>query len=114
MPGRRRAGLAAQRVPLAVRHEREVAGRERAGSAVAGLEPAPARRDDVEPDVARHRRQRQAPRRAELGAAVEGAVHPQEVQRLAERIRRRPGVELVHAASMHQSAPIVQALDDRA
>ena len=56
-----------------------------------GLEPHPARGDHVEPEVPRHRRQREAPGSGQLGAAVVGAVHPQEVQCLGEGIGRRKG-----------------------
>ena len=40
-PGRGDAGLAAQHVPLAVRHQREVAAREQRGVGLARLEPEP-------------------------------------------------------------------------
>ena len=40
----------------------------------------------------------ESPGCGELGAAVERAVHPQEVQCLAERIRRREGVRRLHEA----------------
>ena len=91
-----RVRVAAKDVPFAVRHEREVAGPEGRGTAVGRLEQDAAVRDHVEPEVPRHRHQRQAPWRAQLGAAVEGAVHPQVLQRLGERIGRSPGVDRVH------------------
>ena len=106
--GRRRSVLAGQDVPLAVRDEREVPRPEPAGVGVPGLEQHAPRGDDVEPHVCGHRRQRQTPRRGELGAAVEGAVHPEEVQRLAERIQGRERVDRVHTDSMRASAPIIQ------
>ena len=54
----------------------------------------------MEPEVPRRRRQRQSPGCGELGAAVVGAVHPQEVQCLAERIRRREGIRCLHEAEV--------------
>jgi hypothetical protein len=84
------ARLAAQAVPVAARHEREVAGLEPARVRVADLEQHAAVGDDVEPEVSGHRVQRHSPRRAQLGAAVERPVHAQEVERLAKGIGRRP------------------------
>ena len=81
--------------------------------AVVDLEQAAAGGDDVEPQVAGHRRQRQAPRRGELRAAVEGAVHPQEVQRLAERVRPAARGRGVPCARVLHGRPR-RRLDDRA
>ena len=108
-PRGRRAGLAAQDVALAVRDEREVAAAQRARLGAAGLQPHLAGRDDVEPDVAGHGHQRQAPRRGQLGAAVERAVHAQEVERLPERVGGRPWVEGGHVVSMRPRRAIVHS-----
>src|ERR671919_3230555 len=99
-PGRGSPSLTSQRVPLAVWHQREVPRLEPGGVGLIGLEQRSPRDDDVEPDVSRHRHQRQTPRGAELGAAIEGAVHAYEVQCLAHRVIRRPRVERGHATSM--------------
>lgn len=109
--GRGSSGLAAQHVPLAVRHEAEIAGLQHGGAGLAGLEPDASRGDHVEPDVARHRHHRKSPRLRQLGAAIEGAVHAQEMQRLAERIRWRPGIAHRHAGSIGQAST---AMDDQA
>ena len=61
----------------------------------------------MEPHVRGHRRQRQTPRRGELRAAVEGAVHPQEVQRLAERIGGGNG-SIASIRQYARSSPIIQ------
>ncbi len=87
-PHRRNTGLAHELVPIAMWDQREVAGLQDTGLGAIDLEPAPARRYDVEHQTLRHRRQRQPPRRRKLRAAVERAAHAQEVKRLAERIDR--------------------------
>ncbi len=51
-----RSGLTHQPVTLAVRHEREIARLELAAFRALDLEPAPARRHDVEHQAVRHRR----------------------------------------------------------
>jgi hypothetical protein len=55
-------------------------------------------------EVARHRLQCHAPGRAPLGAAVEGTVHAQEMELLAQRVRFGPGVGGVHAPKYAQPA----------
>src|ERR671919_2180446 len=79
-----------------VRHEREVSGLDPVPLLLPGLEPEPARGDHVKPEVSRRRRHGESPGCGELGAAVVRAVHPQEVQCLAEWIRRREGVRSFH------------------
>ena len=95
---RRRSRFAAQDVAVPVRHEREISELDPASLLLAGLEPHPARGDHVKPDVSRRRRQRESPGCGELGAGVVRAVHPQELQCLAEGIRRREGVRSFHEA----------------
>ncbi len=91
------SGLAAEAMALAVRDQREVARLQQARLGSLRVEPAPAGSDHVEPQVARHRRQLQPPRRGELRAAVEGAAHAQEVERLPERVSRgRPRIAIAH------------------
>ena len=51
-------------------------------------QPAMAGGDDVEHQRAVHRRQLQPPGLAELGEAIEGALHPQPVQGLRQGIHR--------------------------
>src|ERR687896_123863 len=97
-PRRRSSRFAAQDVAVPVRHQREVSELDPPSLVRPGLEPQPARGDDVKPEVPRHRRQCEPPGRGQLGAAVVRAVHPQEVQRLAERVRRREGVGRFHDA----------------
>src|SRR5688500_6563045 len=110
---RRRPGLAAQAVALAVGHERQLARGQTLRLGLGGLEPAASAGDDVEPQVALERRQLEAERGGELRAAVEGAAQLEEVQRLAERIGGRgPGIgDRRHALSMAGS-PMHQ--DDQA
>ena len=99
MPGAGAPGPLRRTCPSPCGHERELRRAERLG-AVRGLQPEASGRDHVEPDVARHRRAGSAPGRGELRVAVEGAVHAQEVQRLAERVRGSPGIELGHGHSL--------------
>jgi uncharacterized protein YbjT (DUF2867 family) len=92
---RRRVGLAAQPVALAVGDERQLAGGQTPRLGLWRLEPAASASDDVKPQVARERRQLETERGGELGAAVEGAAQLEEVQRLAERIGGRgPGIAM--------------------
>src|SRR5918992_634500 len=86
---RRRIGLAAQPVALAVGHERQFAGGQTPWLGLWRLEPAASAGDDVKPQVALERRQLETERGGELGAAIEGAAQLEEVQRLAERIGGR-------------------------
>ena len=86
---RRRRGIAAQPVAGALGDEREVAAVKGRQLAVAEVERDPAGGHDVEPQVVGQRRQRQAPGLGELGAAVEGAAHPQRVERFSERVAWR-------------------------
>src|SRR5918992_3512925 len=86
---RRRIGLAAQPVALAVGDERQLACGQAPGLGLWRLEPAASAGDDVKPQVARERRELETERGGELGAAVEGAAELEEVQRLAERIGGR-------------------------
>src|SRR5918997_3097053 len=81
---RRRVGLAAQPVALAVGDERQLACGQAPGLGLWRLEPAASASDDVKPQVALERRQLETERSGELGAAVKGAAPLQEVQRLAE------------------------------
>src|ERR687895_252495 len=99
---RRRVGLAAQPVALAVGDERQLACGQAPRLGFWCLEPAASAGDDVKPQVALERRQLETERGGELGAAVEGAAQLEEVQRLAERIGGRgPGVTMRgHAISM--------------
>ena len=103
--GRRGSRFAAQDVALPVRHEREVPELDPIALLLPRLEPHPARGDYVKPEVPRHRRQRESPGCGELGAAVVRAVHPQEVQCLAEGIGRREGVGRFHDAKYAWSSP---------
>src|SRR4051812_37919810 len=109
-PRRGHAGLAAQHVPLAARDERDLAGAERARG-IARFQVHRPRGHDVEPEVAGERRKLEPPRRAELGAAVEGAVHAEQVQRLAERIGDRRRDRTVH---VDDPTARPRYLDDRA
>src|SRR5688572_4819560 len=68
---RRRVGLAAQAVALAVGDERKLACAQAAGLGLWRLEPAAPAGDDVKPQVALERRQLEPERGGELGAAVE-------------------------------------------
>src|SRR5918998_4633856 len=86
---RRRVGLAAQPVTLAVGDERQLACGQAPRLGLRRLEPAAAAGDDVKPQVALQRWQLETERGGELGAAVEGAAQLEEVQRLAERIGGR-------------------------
>ena len=90
--GRRHVRGAAQHVALAVGDEREGAGRQRARRLALHLEPAVSGGHDVEHQAVGHGRQVDAPGGAELGAGVDDAGHPQEVERLAERVARGPDV----------------------
>ena len=105
----RRSRFAVEPVAFAMGNERELAGVEPLGVALLGLEPEAPRGDDVEPDVGRHQGERQAPGSGQIGTAVEGAVHAQEVERLAERIGRRPRIERIHRGAVSRvEEPIVQ------
>ena len=75
----------------------------------AALEQNLARDRRVEPHVARHRRKREPPGRAELRPAVEGTAHPHEVERLAERVGRSPRIDRVHVGTVHITVAIVQS-----
>ena len=97
--GRRRPGLASQPVAGAVGDQRHLATPEHEPVAGLELELEAARGDDVEPEVRGKRRQRHPPRGGELGAAVEGAAHPQALERVAERIDRGRGLVEVHGTS---------------
>src|SRR5262249_14479444 len=77
-------------------------------SFVAGVEPHRTRRDHVRPEVLRQWRQRQAPGGGELRAAVEGAAHPQEMERLTKWVVAGWGVGQVHGASMPDQGSTVQ------
>jgi len=59
---------------------------------------APARRHKVEHQRIFHRRQYQSQRGTELGTTVKDAVHPKEMQGLAERIYGNPGIFVFHTA----------------
>ena len=104
-PRRGSPRFAAQDVAVPVRHEREVSELDPVPLLLPGLEPEPARGDHVKPEVPRHRRQRESPGCGELGAAVVRAVHPQEVQCLAEGIRRREGVGRFHERAVCMVVP---------
>src|ERR671910_3395638 len=104
---RRRIGLAAQPVALAVGDERQLARGEAPRLGLWRLEPAASAGDDVTPQVALERRQLEPERGRELGAGGEGAPQLEEVQRLAERIRGRgprSGIR-AHASSVTGGAP---------
>ena len=103
---RRRVGLAAQPVALAVGDERQLACGQAPRLGLWRLEPAASAGDDVKPQVALERRQLETERGGELGAAVEGAAQLEEVQRLAERIGGRgPRFGMRgHAISMTEAA----------
>src|SRR5215218_6649336 len=83
----------------AVRDERQLRRLQPFAVAVLRLEPEPTCGDDMEPDVAGHRRERQPPRRGEFRVAVEGPVHAQEVERFAKRVGGRPRIDR-HPRSM--------------
>jgi len=93
---RRNARRARQPMPLAMRHEHEIAPLHLAVFSSLDLQPAPARRDEMEHQKALRRWNLKSPRRAELGAGVEDAVHPQEVKRFAERVHGKPGIFEFH------------------
>ncbi len=82
-------GVVGRGVSGAVREHRQVTPPKHPLRAVAVDQHAGSRRDHVEPEAVGHRRQAQRPRSGQLGSAVEDALHPQELQRLGERIRRR-------------------------
>jgi hypothetical protein len=105
--------VAADPVALAVGHEGEVARPQEAGLGALDLEPAAANVHDVEPQGVRLGRQRQPPGCAQLGADVEGAGHPQHVQRRAQGIGCGPRVLASHADSV-ATGPAVRpwSLDD--
>ena len=93
-PGCARPGLASQCVPFTAWDKREVpAPQQHPLLRLAALEQHLARDRRVEPHVSRHRREREAPGRAELRPAVERTAHPHEVERLAERVGRSPGID---------------------
>ena len=82
----RRAGVADQAMSLTVGYERKVARLEQVSIGTRHFDPAPARGHDVEHHAVLQGRNRQAPRRREIGARVERAAHPEEVQRFTERV----------------------------
>jgi hypothetical protein len=89
-------GLACQRVALAMGHERELAGLQPMGFDSADFQPARSRRHDMEHQAVLERRQLQGPWRGELGTAVKGTAHPQEMERLTKRVR-------AYGPSLHQA-----------
>ena len=97
-PRGRYPGLAAQQVALAVRHQGEVAGLQQPGLVAVHLEPATPGVHDVEPHRLGLGRQVQPPGSGQLGPAVEGARHAQDVQRLAQGIGGGPGILASHGA----------------
>src|SRR5829696_1268327 len=110
---RRRIGLAAQPVALAVGDERQLACGQPPRLGLWRLEPAASPGDYVKPQVALERRELQTERFGELGAAVEGAAELEEVQRLAERIGGRgPMSEMrAHASSVTGVGPPPDRMD---
>src|SRR5919106_5727272 len=105
------AGIAPENMSRPMRHQAEVPGLQPAGLRALGLQLGPTRGDNVEPHVVAHRGKRHPPALGQLGAAVEGAVHPQEVKDRGERVRWRPRIEVRHLPSIPPAWP--QRIPDR-
>ena len=78
--------LARQPMSLSLGDEREIAGLEQPRFGSFDLEPASALCHHVEHQGPWRRRQHQSPRARELAATVVGTAHPQEIERLSQRI----------------------------
>ena len=91
-------------LPEAVLHaaaqQEEVAGLEDHGCVPGGLHLAGAREHDVEPQAVVHPGHREAPRRGELGPAVEGAGELDAVQDLPEGIVAPGGGSFGHVTAV--------------
>ena len=100
IPGARAPASLRSVCPSPCGDEREVPAPKHPLLRLAALEQDLARDRRVEPHVPRHRREREPPRRAELRPAIERTAHPHEMECLGERVRRSPGIDRVHVASV--------------
>jgi hypothetical protein len=111
--GDRRVRAAAQQVPPAVRHQRQVPGPQHGPHAV-DLQHAAALGDEVEAHAAVEGGHRHAPGSGGLRPAVEDAPDPQVGEHAADRVDRRPrpvGRRLGnHVPTLAGRAPDVQAV----
>lgn len=107
-PRARHVGIAGQAMPLSPTDERQVPLVKESMLAILRLEPAAARRHNVELAVL-HGWQNQRPRRAELRTAVKDSAHPQEMKGGTERVYRSGGLCASHGFSMRLSRALTSS-----
>ena len=101
--GEHRLAVAADDVRSAVRHDDEISRRESQRLTVRRGQPQRPRHDEVHAQTVLPDRHGQRPGLGELRPAVEGAVQPEEVQGLPERVGAVERVRVTAVGSAHPS-----------